>query len=573
MPLSGNKQKKRDDIVAIDLGTQLTKAVYLRRKGGEFSLQNYVLLATPIYEKVPTREMLAEHFKQVCRSLRAGTKRAVIVVGTTDSFLCHAELPAASLSELRRMIKLSPKVHLRQDLPDHVFDCYVTEQEPANTETAIIRARRKQKVLVAAVRRRWIENLQEAAGDAGLFLEQITLSQVGCVNAFKMLPAESHADAVALLDIGMMNSTISIVAKGDFPLTRVVNIGAKKISEALSKLGAGEEPVEEVKDDAGEEVEARLQRSIGLVAKELLASISFFETQQDLKVTQVFVSGGAARSQFVLQTLERELELPCESWNPTKSVAVDLQAPRRFEVEYDGPQLSVALGGGLAYLNPNLLTINLLAQEQEDVELRRQDPIRRARWASAAIALLMLGWTGFLGAKLWLFNADLKDHQVAQQTLEKNSSQPIAKARMAREVDQTLTTLKRLGANRFLWAPTLNALQYTTLPGIQLQDVQVDQFIISDSPAVGSGPDNKPGHVTERIVMTIRGKNYGDLQVIDKLVEAIATHPYFKQTLRSTDPISVKRVDRRQVDPTAFNRAFNQFQIECTFADRVLKHE
>src|SRR2546422_5899454 len=86
---------------------------------------------------------------------------------------------------------------------DLLFDCYVSDGHTKSIDTDTGRIRRKARVLVGAARRRWVENVQDAARETGLNVEQITLSQVGAVNAFKMLPEDSHADVVALLDIGV----------------------------------------------------------------------------------------------------------------------------------------------------------------------------------------------------------------------------------------------------------------------------------------------------------------------------------------------------------------------------------
>jgi len=71
----------------------------------------------------------------------------------------------------------------------------------------------------------------------------------------------------------------------------------------------------------------------------------------------------------------------------------------------------------------------------------------------------------------------------------------------------------------------------------------------------------------------IQGKNYGDSKAIDRLVETIASHPHFKQNLRRTDPVLLRDLQPRQVDPADPNRAFQLFTIECIFSDRVFKDE
>ena len=80
--------KRRDQIVAVDLGTRTTKAVYLQRKGERFSLSNFTLHDAPVYEKKLSPEMLAEHLKSVMRSLGARTKQMVLVIGVNAIHCC-----------------------------------------------------------------------------------------------------------------------------------------------------------------------------------------------------------------------------------------------------------------------------------------------------------------------------------------------------------------------------------------------------------------------------------------------------------------------------------------------------
>ncbi|PYJ99919.1 MAG: hypothetical protein DME23_08565, partial [Verrucomicrobia bacterium] len=116
--------QKRDEVVAIDFGYQITKAAHLKRSGSGFRLVKYVLIETPIYEKIPSRELLTDHFKAVINTLGATPKHVVLAIGAGDSLLCHADLPSSNVSDLRKMLKLSPKTYLQQDLPDFLFDCY-----------------------------------------------------------------------------------------------------------------------------------------------------------------------------------------------------------------------------------------------------------------------------------------------------------------------------------------------------------------------------------------------------------------------------------------------------------------
>jgi len=100
---------------------------------------------------------------------------------------------------------------------------------------------------------------------------------------------------------------------GELALTRTVTVGAGKLADFFGKTGTAD-----LKAGKMEDFQAKVHGLISTLAKELSASIDFFETQSEAKVTEIIVSGGAARSQFILQSLEAELEIPCESWTPAK---------------------------------------------------------------------------------------------------------------------------------------------------------------------------------------------------------------------------------------------------------------
>jgi Tfp pilus assembly PilM family ATPase len=67
-------------------------------------------------------------------------------------------------------------------------------------------------------------------------------------------------------------------------------------------------------------------------------------------VNQVFVSGGLARSERVLQMLSDELGLPCEIWDPLERCEVALSSAKRQALPEAFASLNVACGAALEYL-------------------------------------------------------------------------------------------------------------------------------------------------------------------------------------------------------------------------------
>jgi type IV pilus assembly protein PilM len=345
--LSGSK---RGSVVAIDLGQRTTKAVHLQRKGETLEILQYVLLDTPAVDQAHTPEVVGDHLKTIVEAIKYKGRKVSLVLGVTDALLRHAEMPIVPVGDMRLMLKYNSKSYLQQDLNDYVFDCQTLGFGANGNPIDSIKAGQKARVLVGGARKQTIDHLQLAAKHAGLTLEQVVPGLVCAANAFEFCMPEVFAnEVVALVDIGFKSSSISILAKGELSLSRVVSIGADKLTAGLAEaMGVSYAEAEGIKVGLPEEVMGAMQGLITPLGRELRASIDFFEHQQDKVVSQVFVSGGSARSPFIVESLQSELMVQTSSWNPVSCMNIALPPEKLGEVEQVASQLAVATGGAIA---------------------------------------------------------------------------------------------------------------------------------------------------------------------------------------------------------------------------------
>jgi hypothetical protein len=171
-------------------------------------------------------------------------------------------------------------------------------------------------------------------------------------------------------------------------------------------------------------------------------------------------------------------------------------------------------------------------------------------------------------------------------SLQRTSSTAIHDAKLATELNRTVSALRRHARDRYLWAPALSALQFATVENVQFQRLRLDRALVKEPPpgaARTTGPTRRAAAtkvapekgtlVKEQITLSIQGRNYGDATDIDRLIETIARHPYFKEHLRSEQPVLLKDLQPRQVDPTDARRTFSLFVIDCVYRERVFKYE
>ncbi len=353
LPFFNNRAKNRDQIVAIDLGGRTTKAVHVQRNGNGFTLLRYALLDAPIYDKNLSVELLTEHLKGVTQALEADTKLVTAAIGVHDCMVRHAEMPQIPVGDMRQILKNNSKNYLQQELPGHVFECFILPSQTAAKSQDAAKAApamTKVKVLVGGAKSQFIEDMQTAVKNANLVADQIVPGLIGPVNAFELaMPEVFSREAVALVEIGFKNTTICLLQEGNLILSRVVGIGGDKLTNGLAEsLNISYAEAEGIKVGMPTEVQSNLEALLMPLGRELRASIDFFEHQQDKTVSQVFISGGSARSDYIVQSLQTELMVACKNWNPASFLNISLPPQQTAEIEQVAPQLAVALGTAVA---------------------------------------------------------------------------------------------------------------------------------------------------------------------------------------------------------------------------------
>lgn len=347
-------RKKRDQMMAVDLGSRITKAVHLQRCGEGYALCGFALLDAPIFEKTLSVELLAEHLKAVAQLLECKTRLVALTVGVNDALVRHVEMPPMPAGEMRSILKLNSRVYLQQDLPNHVFDCDTSSFRPADKKNPgkTNPGGAKQKILIAGAKRQLVDDFVAGTRAAGLTPDYIVPGAIAPVNAFELAQPEVFAkEVVALVDIGFKSSSISILREGELALNRVVSIGGDRLTTGLSEaMNISYAEAEGIKVGMAHEVESTLESLLVPLGRELRASIDFFEHQHDRPVGRIYLSGGSARSEYVLQTLQRELAVECKLWNPTSHLKRVLSPKQEAEIEHVAPQLTAAVGAALTAL-------------------------------------------------------------------------------------------------------------------------------------------------------------------------------------------------------------------------------
>jgi type IV pilus assembly protein PilM len=351
--LSRGLRKKRAQMIAVDLGSRTTKAVLLERRGEALALTRYAILDAPIFEKNMSAELLADHLRAVATALGGTTKYLTLAIGLEDAVVRQVEMPQIPLEEMRLVLKMNHKNYLQQDLPQHVFDCCILPPRAEKTADASrTNGVPKLRVLAVATKQKIVTDFMQAANAAGLMPEGLVPGLIGPINHFEYsMPEVFQKETVAIVDIGFKHTSVSVLSQGELALNRMLRVGGDNLTAGLAQsLNISYAEADGIKVGMAPEVESALQTHVAPLGREIRASLDFFEHQEDRPVSQVYMSGGSARSEMILQMLHAELLLECKTWNPTGFLQLALSGQQAVEIEHVGSQLTAAVGAALSII-------------------------------------------------------------------------------------------------------------------------------------------------------------------------------------------------------------------------------
>ncbi len=353
--------RRGNSVIGIDLGKHIFKGVLLQRKGEErFVLTNFASREVP--EQLNTSDELAQQIKLLVKDLGSSTKACALALSDPDSLLRIIEQPDTPVDLLRNALRLNGLAVLNQECKDFVLDCAPVAAKRSEREDAAdpvtsqggleTMVATKAKYLVGGMLRPGVKMITEAVSKARLSAELLQLAPVCSFNAFEFAYPEIFAnDTFVLLDMGHVQSTVLIGSKKELVLVRSIDYGGKVLNEALTADGALDTNAARLMVEQGDAGMTEICRdSLMLLATEVRNSIGFFEGQREESIHRIFVSGGLARVEAILQTLSDELGLPCEIWDPLETCEVALPAAKRSALPNEFVSLNVACGAAFEYL-------------------------------------------------------------------------------------------------------------------------------------------------------------------------------------------------------------------------------
>lgn len=223
--------------------------------------------------------------------------------------------------------------------------------------------------------------------------------------------------------------------------------------------------------------------------------------------------------------------------------------------------------------------INLLSEVIAAEEEKRNDPVKRTIWIGAFGFFLMMLWSSTLLFEQMMVSSNLSEKKGEWARLEPSNKELRTTTTAIRDGMEKITSLDRLATNRFLWAPVLNALQYTMVGDrvqlVRLSGSQSFEVVMPPKEKKTSSAKKKkekPATSTERTLLTLDARDFGSQgdQNFNAFIAAIGKSDYFKSKLDAGGVKLAKLLPPTQQGGNA-DQQYTQFTVECKFPEKERK--
>src|SRR5579872_4361550 len=338
---------KTKNLVGLDIGSSAVKAVELRKKGNTYELVNMGIEPlgqdTVVDGAIMDALSVSSAIEKIFNDNRIKTKNVATSVSGHSVIVKRVTVAAESEEELYNAIPYEAQQHIPFDMTDVNMSYQSLGPSPSGQGT---------DVMLVAVKREKILNHTNVLSQAGKIPTVVDYDGFSVYNAFEVSYEIPPDQMGALLNIGASIMNI-VIGRGGNPLfTRDVSVGGNQYTDTLQKeLDLSYEDAEKLKqgfDVANVTQEQKIPhlRSVTeILMLEIQKTFDFFrQTTSTENIQHIYVSGGTAKIDGLVDQLKAEFNIPVEIINPFMRVLVDA---KKFDVGYVeefAPRMSVAVG-------------------------------------------------------------------------------------------------------------------------------------------------------------------------------------------------------------------------------------
>lgn len=331
----------------LDIGANSIKLVKLARKGSGYSLKALAIKELPMgvinAEEIKDRDAVIFDIQSLVDQTDPKLKEVVVGISGHGVITDKLIMDRKTGTEAEQAILFEAEQRAPFDVEDVTLDYHVIKED-AETN--------KMEVLMVAARNEFLKNYIDLIIDAGLKPVVVDTDAFAILNAYDTNYDIDPGRIIALIDLGLDNTTMTFIKDGFYHSTRDVSNGTRLIFDAVSKeFRLNQElTAKSLRGEMDSSIDQDMFKATVVTASEELiagleVAMSYFKSSSGAdRLDLVVLSGGGALIPFLPEVLQMKLSIPVEIFNPLRNIEYDPDMFVEFQPEKVAPLLAVAIG-------------------------------------------------------------------------------------------------------------------------------------------------------------------------------------------------------------------------------------
>lgn len=339
--------RRNKPLLGLDIGSSSVKAAELKKAGSGYELTSLGLEAlgpdTVVDGTIMDSNAVSFAVNSIVEGNKIKTKHVATAVAGHSVIVKRVAIPASNEAELASSISLEAQQHIPFEIDDVNLSYQIMGVGPTGNDM---------DVMLVAVKREKISNHTRVLTQSGMTPRVVDIDAFALQNAFEVNYDPAPESTIALLNIGASLMNINIVQGGVPLFTRDVSVGGNQYTDMLQKeldlTFDDAEALKQGKEIEGvslETVKSHIESVSEILLLEVRKTFDFFRaTTSAEQIQQIYVAGGTARVEGMLDSLREEFNISVEELNPFQKIGYD---PSRFDPTYISevaPRMAIAVG-------------------------------------------------------------------------------------------------------------------------------------------------------------------------------------------------------------------------------------
>lgn len=312
----------------MDISSTSVKLLELSQSGDSFRVESYAVAPLPpgvVVEKaIKDPDVLAETISKAVKQSKTSNKTAAIAVPDSSVMTKVVQMDKAlTEDEIETQLIADADKYIPYPLDEVRMDFDVLHPSANNPELV--------DVLLVASRSENVELRVSTLAEAGLNLKLVDVESYAMERAVSLiaqdLPNKGIDEAIAVVDIGSIMTSLTILYNLQTIFTREEVFGGEQLTKAIQRhygltyAEAGQAKKEGgLPDDYASEVLAHFKESAVLQVRRALQF--FFSSSQHNKVSHIVLAGGTAMIPGLAELIEEQIGIPVSVANPFYNMTV-----------------------------------------------------------------------------------------------------------------------------------------------------------------------------------------------------------------------------------------------------------